>query len=421
VLLDHIASEFRKTQGIDLRNDLMALQRLREAAEKAKCELSTKTATDINLPFITADQSGPKHMQMEITRARLEQLLDPVIERCRKPCELALKDANLTATQVDEVVLVGGSTRMPRVQALVKEIFRREPNRSVNPDEVVGLGAAIQGGILQGESSLKDVLLLDVTPLSLGIETRGGIMTKLIERNTTIPTTKKEVFSTASDNQPAVDIKVYQGERELAQYNRLLGHFVLDGIPPAPMGVPQIEVEFSIDANGILNVAAKDLGTKKEKSIRIESSSGLSKEEVDKMRQDAEKHAEEDKKKKDLVDLKNQTDQAIYQTERLLNDNAATIADKDRTRLNAILDRLKSARDKEDAEGMKSIGAELNRAAQEVGKAIYEQAARKEGAAQEGDAGESQGASTGAGASRQGSSGGKGDDDVIDADYEVKN
>ena len=417
LIVVHIAEEFQKEYGIDLRDDLMALQRLKDAGEKAKCELSTKSATDISLPFITADQSGPKHLQVELTRAKFEQLCETAIQRCRKPCELALEDAGLSPEQIEDVVLVGGSTRIPAVQALAETIFKTEPNRSVNPDEVVALGAAIQGGILQGDSNLKDVLLLDVTPLSLGIETLGGVMTRLIERNSTIPTTKKEVFSTAADNQPAVDIQVHQGEREMATDNRLLGHFVLDGIPSAPRGVPQIEVAFDIDANGILNVSAKDLGTGKEKSIRLESSSGLSKDEVEKMRQDAESHAEEDKSKRDLVDLKNTSDQLIYQTEKLISENEEAVSDNDKTRIQAILDRLKTAREKDDADGMRKAHAELESATQEVGKAIYEKAAAGAGAA--GGAGEG-GPSAAAGDAGAEAGNAETQDDVIDGDYEVK-
>ncbi|MBN1443019.1 MAG: molecular chaperone DnaK [Planctomycetes bacterium] len=412
ILIDHIADQFRKDQGIDLRGDQMALQRLKEAAEKAKCELSTKTATDINLPFITADQSGPKHLQMEITRAEFEHLIEPLLERCRKPCELAIKDAGLSAGQIDEVVLVGGSTRVPSVQALVRQLFGREPNRSVNPDEVVALGAAIQGGILQGDSNLKDVLLLDVTPLSLGIETLGGVMTRLIERNTTIPTTKKEIFSTAADSQPAVDIKVFQGEREMARDNRLLGNFTLDGIPPAPRGVPQIEVSFDIDANGILNVSAKDLGTGKKQSIRVESSSGLSKDDIEKMKKEAESHAEEDRKKRQLIDLKNQADNMSYQMQKMMEEHKEVIPEDLRTRLQAALDQLRSAREKEDEQGIKKAMQDVEKIAQEVGQKIYEKA----GAAGAG------GAAGGASEKPSDSSGGSGPggETIIDADYEVK-
>jgi molecular chaperone DnaK len=427
IVMDHIATEFKRDQGIDLRNDQMALQRMKEAAEKAKCELSTKTATDISLPFITADQSGPKHLQMEITRAKFEQLVSDWLERCRKPCELALRDAGLNASQVNEVVLVGGSTRIPAVQALVKEIFGREPNRSVNPDEVVALGAAIQGGILQGDSNLKDVLLLDVTPLSLGIETLGGVMTRLIERNTTIPTTKKEVFSTAADSQPAVDIKVFQGEREMARDNRLLGNFTLDGIPPAPRGVPQIEVSFDIDANGILNVSAKDLGTGKQQSIRVESSSGLSKDDIERMKKEADAHAEEDKKKRQVIDLKNQADNLHYQMQKMLADNKEAIPEADRTRLEAALDQLKSARDKEDDAGMQKGIQEVERVAQEVGQKIYQQAGAAGAAGAgpgpgPGPAGGGPDAGGGAAGADQSASGqpGKDGETIIDADYEVK-
>jgi len=420
IVIDHVADQFRKDTGIDLRKHQMALQRLKEASEKAKCELSTKSATDISLPFITADASGPKHLQMELTRAKLEQLIDSEIERCRKPCELALNDAGLKPEQVDEVVLVGGSTRIPKVQSLCKGLFKREPNRSVNPDEVVALGAAVQAGILQGNAQLNEVLLLDVTPLSLGIETLGGVMTRLIERNTTIPTTKKEVFSTATDNQPAVDIKVYQGERELARDNRLLGSFLLDGIPPAPRGVPQVEVSFDIDANGILNVSAKDLGTGKAKSIKITSSSGLSKEEVERMRKDAEVHSDEDKKKKELIGLKNDAENAVYRTEKTLKEHAESIGEKDKTRITAVIDRLKAARDKEDAAGMKKTMAELEEATQEIGKAIYEKAARSSGAGSTGRAASDEGKPSDKGGSNPKEGKDADGETIIDADYEVK-
>ena len=415
VLIDYVADEFLKEQGINLRDDQMALQRLKEASEKAKCELSTKSATDINLPFITADQSGPKHLQMEITQATFERLIEPILDRARKPCELALKDAGFEPGQVNEVVLVGGSTRIPAVQALVEKMFERKPNRSVNPDEVVALGAAIQGGILQGDENLKDVLLLDVTPLSLGIETLGEVMARLIDRNTTIPTNKKQVFSTAGDNQPAVDIKVFQGEREFVKDNRLLGSFVLDGIPPALRGVPQIEVSFDIDANGILNVSAKDLGTGKEQTIRIESSSGLSKEDIESMRSDAETHSEEDAKKRETIDLKNRADQLAYDSEKLLGEQKDVIDDGDRTRLQAAVDQLKSAKDQEDAAAMKQSIEEVEKISQEIGGKIYEKAA---GAAAEAGATEAQPGADASDAPSTDES--KKDETIIDADYEVK-
>src|SRR5205807_3921542 len=360
VVLDWIASEFKKEHGIDLRKDQMALQRLKEAAEEAKKLLSQQTQTDINLPFITADAAGAKHIQMTLTRAKFEQMVDPLIERCRGPVMQALKDAKLRPNQIDEVVLVGGMTRMPRVQQLVKEIFGKEGHKGVNPDEVVAIGAAIQGAQLM-LGSKSEVLLLDVTPLSLGIETLGGVLTKLIERNTTIPTVKKQVFSTAEDNQPAVTVRVFQGESTIAESpsNRLLGQFNLEDIPPAPRGMPQIEVAFDIDANGILNVSAKDLGTSKEKKIRIESSSGLSQTEVERMRSEAESHADEDKRRFELIDARNHADQMIYQMEKLLKEHAGKISDADRAPIQAAIEKVKQTASKDDAKAIQQAIEEL--------------------------------------------------------------
>ena len=377
-VIDYLADEFKKDYGIDLRNDKMALQRLKEAAEKAKIELSSALETDVNLPFITADASGPKHMNLKITRAKLEQLTGDLIERSMKPVGIALKDAGLTTSQIDEVVLVGGQTRMPKVQEKVKDFFGKEPNKGVNPDEVVAVGAAIQGAVLKGD--VKDVLLLDVTPLSLGIETLGGVTTKLIEKNTTIPSRKSQIFSTAADNQPAVTINVLQGEREMSSDNKSLGRFELTGIPPAPRGVPQIEVTFDIDANGIVHVSAKDLGTGKEQSIKITSSSGLSKDEIDKMIKEAELHKDEDNKKKELIEAKNHLDTLIYSVEKLLKDNADKIESTEKMSAEEKVSDAKKALEDGDIDKIKSATEELEKASHSITEVMYKKTAEQESA-----------------------------------------
>ena len=401
-LIDHIAEEFRKQEGLDIRKDPMALQRLKEAAEKAKCELSSSQETNVNLPFITADENGPKHLQLTISRAKFESLIGDLLERVKTPCVSALKDAKLDASKIDQVILVGGSTRVPSVQAICKEIFGKDPNKSVNPDEVVALGAAIQGGVLQGD--VKDVLLLDVTPLTLGVEVYGGVVEPIIERNTTIPTSKSKVFSTAADNQTSVQIHVTQGEREFAKDNRTLGMFELSGIAPAPRGMPQIDVEFKLDANGILVVTATDKGTGKQADIKITNSGGLDENEIERMRQEAEQHADEDKKRRELVDLKNKAEAMVHQTRKSLEEHGDKVSAEARGNIESSLSRVESALKEDDKDVIEKAVEELEKHSMELGKAVYEASAAEERAAGSGDAPE------------EGAEG----DDVIDAEYSVK-
>jgi molecular chaperone DnaK len=403
-LIDYLADEFKKDQGIDLRSDKMALQRLKEAAEKAKMELSTSMETDVNLPFITADASGPKHLNIKLTRAKLEALVGDLLDKLEKPCRTALKDAGLNPKDINEVILVGGMIRMPAVQDRVKKIFEKDPHKGVNPDEVVALGAAIQGGVLKGD--VKDVLLLDVTPLSLGIETLGGVMTRLIDKNTTIPTKKSQIFSTAADSQPAVSIHVLQGEREMAANNKTLGRFELVGIPPAPRGVPQIEVTFDIDANGIVNVGAKDQATGKEQSIQITASSGLSQEEIDQLVKDAEMHAEDDKMKRNLVEARNEADALIYSTEKSIKELGDKVDSDTKNKVEESIASLRKAMEGEDVDEIKRFNEELTQTSHKLAEAMYQQASQNE---QQAGAESTEQAAGGAGAA---------DEDVVDADFE---